>query len=384
MTRRIKKALVVVTFTIGTIIWVGSSIFGGGQKAAPDNTPLSDWRPSRDPSGIHYLGSSKCAECHKDKALTQLGTPMAHALEPAADCQVLTAHPQLTFRNGPYTYQITRQGSRSIYSVTDGEKTISEPILYCLGRGKVGQTYILRHNGLFYESRISYYQPIQNLDFTIGQPRLVPTSVEEALGRPLGSDEARDCFACHAPSAVVESQLHLDPLIPGVTCEACHGPGERHVAAVTANGSKESQIFNPGKMDPFSLSQEFCGTCHRSFDQVMLMPGQGGVNNIRFQPYRMFNSRGHNKIDARTSCLACHDPHDKLEHNAVFYDSKCLACHLKSPGEARTDRRAAAACPVGKQQCSTCHMPKLDIPGTHFKFTDHWIRIVKPNEPVPR
>ena len=38
MVRRIKKALVVVTFTIGTIIWIGSSIFGGGQKAAPDKT----------------------------------------------------------------------------------------------------------------------------------------------------------------------------------------------------------------------------------------------------------------------------------------------------------------------------------------------------------
>lgn len=384
MTRRIKKALVLVTFTLWTIVCVGSSIFGDGQKAAPENTPLSNWRPSRDPSGIHYVGSSKCAECHKDKALTQPATPMAHALEPVADCQVLSAHPRLTFRNGPYTYQITRQGNRSIYSVTDGEKTISEPILYCVGRGKVGQTYILRHNGLFYESRISYYQPIQNLDFTIGQPRIVPTSVEEALGRPLGFDEARDCFACHAPAAVIESQLHLDPLIPGVTCEACHGPGEKHVAAVTSNGSKELQIFNPGKLDPSSLSQDFCGTCHCSFDQVMLMPAQGGVNNIRFQPYRMFNSRGHNRLDARTSCLACHDPHDSLEHNAAFYDSKCLACHLKNPGEAKTDKRTAAACPVGKQQCSTCHMPKLEIPGTHFKFTDHWIRIVKSNEPVPR
>ncbi|HTG16363.1 MAG TPA: multiheme c-type cytochrome [Blastocatellia bacterium] len=380
MTNRIKKALVLVTFTT---ICVGGSSFGGGQGAAQDNDPLSNWRPSHDPSGIRYVGSSKCSECHKGKGSTQPGTPMAHALEPIADCQVLTAHPRLTFRNGPYTYQITRQGNRSIYSVTDGEKTISEPILYCLGSGKVGQTYILRHNDLFYESRVSYYQPIQNLDFTIGQPRLVPSSVEEAFGRPLGLDEARDCFACHAPAAVVESRLQLDPLIPGVNCEACHGPGEKHVKAV-ASGSKGSQIFNPGKMDAFSLSQEFCGTCHRSFDQVMLMPAQGGVNNIRFQPYRMFNSRGHNKLDPRTSCVACHDPHDKLEHDAARYDSTCLACHLKSPTEAKTDKRKAAACPVGKQQCTDCHMPKLEIPGTHFKFTDHWIRIVKPNDPIPR
>jgi hypothetical protein len=28
-------------------------------------------------------------------------------------------------------------------------------------------------------------------------------------------------------------------------------------------------------------------------------------------------------------------------------------------------------------------MPKIDLPGAHGKFTDHWIRIVKPGEPTP-
>jgi hypothetical protein len=29
-------------------------------------------------------------------------------------------------------------------------------------------------------------------------------------------------------------------------------------------------------------------------------------------------------------------------------------------------------------------MPKVDLPEMHFKFTDHWIRIVKPGEATPR
>jgi hypothetical protein len=28
-------------------------------------------------------------------------------------------------------------------------------------------------------------------------------------------------------------------------------------------------------------------------------------------------------------------------------------------------------------------MPRLDLPGAHRKFTDHWIRIAKANEPYP-
>jgi hypothetical protein len=29
-------------------------------------------------------------------------------------------------------------------------------------------------------------------------------------------------------------------------------------------------------------------------------------------------------------------------------------------------------------------MPKVELPGAHFKFTDHRIRIVKPGEAYPK
>jgi hypothetical protein len=38
---------------------------------------------------------------------------------------------------------------------------------------------------------------------------------------------------------------------------------------------------------------------------------------------------------------------------------------------------------VGKKDYVTCHMPKLDLPGAHNKFTDHLIRVVKANEQYP-
>ena len=231
---------------------------------------------------------------------------------------------------------------------------------------------------------MSYYQTIQNLDLTIGQTRATPASLDEALGRRLSSTEAIDCFCCHAPLAVSGHRLQLDNLVPGVTCEACHGPGEKHIAAVNARDYKESQIFNPQTLDSVTLSQEFCGTCHRGFVQVMQMPAQGGFQNVRFQPYRIFNSKGHNQFDSRISCIACHNPHDNVKHEASFYDAKCLACHLSNLQQARTETRTARACPKGTHECAACHMPKVEIPGTHTSFTDHWIRVVKSNEPIPR
>jgi len=290
----------------------------------------------------------------------------------------------MTFREGPYSYQIVRQDTRSIYTVSDGVNTISEPILYCFGRGRGGQTYVLKHNDVLYECRISYYQTIQNLDLTIGQKTAVPSTLEEALGRRLSGTEAVDCFGCYAPSAVSGHKLQLENMAAGVTCEACHGPGARHIAAVSSRDSRGLQIFNPRTLDSISLSQEFCGTCHRGFLQVMQMPSQGGFQNVRFQPYRIFNSKGHNRIDSRISCTACHDPHDRLQRESSFYDAKCLACHRSSPQQAETATRTSRACPVGKEKCAGCHMPRVEIPGTHTSFTDHWIRVVKPNEAIPR
>jgi hypothetical protein len=384
MADTLKKIIALVALVICALIGFGNSPFPSIQGQMQGNTPLSKWRPTQDYSGVGYVGSRVCAQCHAKEAATQLATPMAHALERPADCQILSAYPRLTFRNGPYAYEITRQGKGSIYSVSDGVNTISEPILYCFGKGVTGQTYIFRHNNLFYESRVSYFQELKTLDITILHPRSIPASLEDALGRPMTQEATQGCFGCHATGSAKGATLQLDRLEPGVTCEACHGPGEKHIAAIKAKKFKDLQIFNPRRLDAFDQMQEFCGACHQSFDTVMLLPDRGGINNIRFQPYRIANSRGHFINDRRISCVACHDPHGKLEHEAAYYDSKCFACHLASPKETKTATRTARACPVSKQQCVTCHMPKVELPEMHSKFTDHWIRIVKPNDPVPK
>jgi hypothetical protein len=328
------------------------------------------------------VGSGACAQCHTGLVSKRLANSMGRALEPVESCGILKTHSRLSFRNGDYGYQIAREGDRSIYTVTKGTESISEPVLFCFGQGKAGQTYVFQHQGIFYESRVSYYQDIQGLDFTILHPHSAPQSLVDGLGRPMTREAAQGCFACHSTGAVSDAQLRFDHLMPGVTCEGCHGPGEKHIVAVKA-GSKNLQVFNPAKLDADELTQEVCGACHVSFEKALGMPEQGGRNNLRYQPYRIFNSRGHSG-DPRISCVACHDPHDKLVEDAAFYDSKCLACHLATRGQAKTATRSAPACPMSKQLCITCHMPKLELPGSHSKFTDHWIRIVKPGAAVPR
>jgi Cytochrome c554 and c-prime len=365
---------------------VGSLPCGAGQEQVQPPFPL----PTQAPPGAHYVGPATCARCHPTEAETQPLTPMAHALESVANCTILRSHPQLAFRNGPYSYQVERRESGSTLTVSKAEEALSEPILWAFGQGQAGQTYVFKHEGSYYESRVSFFNQTQNLDLTIGHVRSVPEFLDDAAGRRLSSTEAQECFGCHSTGAVsASSRLQVENLIAGVTCEACHGPGSQHLDAVAAGRLENLHIFNPGRLKTGDLA-DFCGSCHRSWATVALMQTQGtmmGVVNVRFQPYRLALSRCYDQGDPRISCLACHNPHKNDEHDPVFFDATCLACHPSSaekPASASPSRkRLAHSCRVGKQLCVSCHMPKYEMPGSHFKFTDHDIRVVRKGDSYP-
>jgi hypothetical protein len=318
--------------------------------------------------------------CHRGEATSQQPTAMAHALSLPLDSQVLRSHPRLTFRNGPYAYEIACRGDRCTYTVTDGARTISEPITWAVGFGvsRVGQTYVFQHNGSYYESQVSFFNQTNGLDITIGHRATIPASLEDALGRVLEPGELRNCLGCHSTAAVSPVSLQVERMVPGITCEGCHGPGAAHIAAIRGGNLKNPQILNPGDLGAGHLVS-FCGACHRTQMHVEAMRISGALT-VRFQPYRLAKSRCYNPRDARISCLACHDPHENPQRDPAFYDSKCLACHAARVGARQSARTTAPACPVAAHRCVTCHMPKYALPGAHFKFADHKIRVVRLGE----
>src|SRR6266851_1593487 len=123
---------------------------------------------------------------------------------------------------------------------------------------------------------------------------------------------------------------------------------------------------------------DFCGACHRTpVDVAAFMPANMGIATLRFQPYRLERSLcWGQKGDARITCVACHDPHQPLVRNLAAYDAKCLKCHASTGSS--PSATLIAGCTVGKKDCASCHMPKYEIPAVHAKFTDHYIRIVRP------
>ena len=318
-------------------------------------------------------GPVTCASCHRSQAFSQPGTQMGRAMQLPGDNPELSAHPKLTFHSGAYSYSVETRNGQSQYTVSDGTQTITLPILWTMGAQ--AQTWVLEHGGRMYESLVSYYPMLNGLFITFGDERMVPKTLEEAIGRPLSDEDAKTCFGCHSTHAVVDHKLNLTSLTPGLTCEHCHVGAMAHL-----NSAIKGDVNSP----PPSLADlstedmsNFCGQCHRTWELVV-RAGWRGTSNVRFQPYRLANSKCYNGTDPRISCIACHDPHQKLVQNTAYYDSRCLACHT-SPHQAN-----AKVCPVAKTNCASCHMPKVPFPGGgHFVFTDHDIRVVKPNETYP-
>ena len=351
-----------------------------GQDVFSEHFPRLDWQPTRAPEAAEYAGKVSCGQCHAKEAATYHSTPMARALELASESRILKSHLSLKFQSGPYTFKVQRLGQELVYEVSDNQATISEPVQWVFGSGEAGQTFLIQHQGAYYESRVSLFSDIEKLDFTLGHPRTVPDSLLDALGQELSPDKVLACFACHSTASVSGTKLQLDRLVPGITCEGCHGPGGRHVRAALAGKVEEIPMFNPGKLSEED-QLDYCGSCHRSYLQVELM-GLRGVNNVRFQPYRLANSTCFKTEHSRISCSACHNPHEARQRHSAFYDSRCIACHSKGQVDPAGPSKVSI-CPTGKAQCTVCHMPKYKLPGGHFEFTDHQIRIVRSNSDYP-
>jgi|HubBroStandDraft_4_1064222.scaffolds.fasta_scaffold00186_20 hypothetical protein len=326
-----------------------------------------------------FVGSEACAPCHASVVASAKDSEMAKALLRPEDATVLRSHTGQSFQVDSYHYKLEQTPQGFTFTVGQGPTDTTQPITWAFGDGSLSQVYMTNDHGTWVESHFSYFGGTKTFDRTTNQPRQA-SSIGTAVGRTLPPMEIRKCFACHA--AGVTADGGFSDVIPGVACEACHGPGADHVAAMKSHvEGGEGLIMNPKRLDR-TASVDFCGACHMTWVDVQLDEATG-ASTVRFPAYRLENSKCWSKGDARITCVGCHDPHQPLVRTSAHYDEKCLGCHLTTPGTTPTKDHPGKACPQADHNCASCHMPKQDFADTHHSFTDHDIRIVRAGEPVP-
>lgn len=228
------------------------------------------------------------------------------------------------------------------------------------------------------------------------------------------------CSRCHATGVEprVDSQARTVSTRVGelgISCEACHGPGQRHVDARSLDRDNlagvndailRTEIVHPKKIDPVRASQ-ICGFCHsmKWFDQSspwrqqgfryrpgddleettpMIRPSQTGAlpgltdflarNPDLLQDF--FWSDGMIRVSGREyngliespcfnggkfSCLSCHSPHESDPDDQLirtrFGNRACTLCHEPFRDESRLLAHTHHRADSTGSECYNCHMP---------------------------
>lgn len=132
---------------------------------------------------------------------------------------------------------------------------------------------------------------------------------------------------------------------PGVQCEACHGPGSKHVSATFLR----QQFVDPtGEMT--------CYACHsRPFGSTDgVIAAKDGYLQPQTEYPSLLSSGGH----AAFQCTYCHNPHVSVNYdrpNAIR--NECPACHTNMNMALHEGKVLTRGNYTEVLKCQSCHMP---------------------------
>ena len=186
------------------------------------------------------------------------------------------------------------------------------------------------------------------------------------------------CLECHADAAKqmaksVHGRLAEFELMGGTGgCEACHGPGSKHVAS-----DKNDQIFKFGELSADEAAA-LCAKCHSSGKLMGWTHGEHALADVgcgdchaihggekfalkKQDPELCYGCHqeqlakasfpSHHPVkEGKMGCSDCHNPHDELQTEELARDL-CLECHARYQGPFVFEHA-----PV-EEDCSICHDP---------------------------
>ncbi len=362
-----------------------------------------------------HVGSATCANCHAQAAERWRGSAHDHAMEVPGPESVRGNFADQEFAHFGVTTRFSRAGDR--YRVrtegADGQLQDFE-VAYTFGWEPLQQYLIAQPGGRLQALTLAWDTRARRW-FSLYPDERIPAGDPLHWTGPLQNWNFM-CAECHSTDLKknwVENEQRyattwreLD-----VACEACHGPGSRHVA--WAEGGKrgrdhgllvdlrerDDDVWRP---DPqrgtvrratppkaFRAEVETCARCHSRRSQIAsdYVPGKplldshepvlldaglyhadGQIQDEVYEYGSFLQSRMH---AAGVTCSDCHDPHSaKLRAEG---DALCARCH--DPGVFATSRHHFHAKPVS---CADCHMPRK----TYMQVDprrDHSLRVPRPD-----
>ena len=316
---------------------------------------------------------------------------MARASGPAVENLLTT---DFTHRESGVHFRIYAESGRAWLSFDrQGRNRLQgkRELLYYIGSGRRGLTYLFVDDGFAFESPINWYGDRHIWDMT--------PAYQQTTEMPLNLPAHTGCLHCHLsgmrpPIDGTENKYEMPMLThSGVSCERCHGPGAAHI------NTKGGAIVNPAKLSP-DRRDAICMQCHmegrvsveRPGKHVYeFRPGDSLSDYVRYfvlagassklgavsQVEAFAQSVCKRKSGDAMSCTSCHDPHSSPSpvERVSYFRGKCLACHGEAFGLKHHPEQ---------KDCTTCHMPAATSQNiAHTEVTDHRIPRLAEVQPLP-
>jgi tetratricopeptide (TPR) repeat protein len=373
-----------------------------------------------------YVGTAACASCHAREHRQWQGSHHDRAMAEASEATVLGNFAGAKFSHGGATSTFFRRDGRFFVNTDGPDGRLRDfEIKYTFGVTPLQQYLVEMPGGRLQALGIAWdARPAK-----AGGQRWFHLYPDRRLkaGEPLhwtGIDQTWNyqCADCHSTNLRKNYDEKTDRYATtwtdiNVGCEACHGPGSKHVAWANNEGDRQRHAADKGltvrlderrgvswAIDPAtgnavrsaprtsSREIETCARCHARRGQFtdewhagrpfadgyrasLIEPGlywdDGQQRDEVFNYGSFLGSRMHAK---GVTCSDCHDPHSgttRAPGNAV-----CAQCHLPAKYEAATHHHHQPG--SAGAECAACHMPTTTYMVVDPRH-DHGFRIPRPD-----
>ena len=353
-----------------------------------------------------FVGRAACARCHEKAAKAWTGSHHDLAMTEATDATVRGDFSGVSFAGDGMRARFFREGKRFLIE-TDGPSGTPEryEVAYAFGWDPLQQYLIRFPGGRMQAFSLAWDVPGKRWFFLYPGKRIPPSDWLHWTRNAQNWNGM--CAECHSTNLVKGFDPKTDAYTTtwsevDVSCEACHGPGSRHVAWAEVPPMGRPRLVNTGLvMRTSGITNrelvELCAPCHSrrtelgDYDHrrselldnhlpVLLTEGlyypDGQILEEDFE-YGSFVQSKMFRMGVR--CTDCHDAHTlklRKEGNGV-----CLQCHRASAyDDARHHfhKQEWQGRPSDGALCVSCHMPKSPFMVVHMR-ADHSIRIPRPD-----
>ena len=361
-----------------------------------------------DQKGATYVGAEKCRECHERTFEGWKTTVHPYKFqEISPDNVVADFAKNNTLKTGDYTSKMVQKGNE--YFVTtigpDG-KEATYKAKYTIGSVWKQRFVTEFPNGALHILPVQWNVKTQEWVDYHGLKKQKPGDGK------YWSDKVRTyqfkCSGCHNTGTQFSYNKETDTFNNtqwsdmGVACEACHGPGSKHIKA--EGRDLITTIVNPAKLYDRNRATMVCGQCHtRGSSATKLQDTQktgypheyevGGNLNYAYDELPGVNpdgsSRQHHQqyIDYKKSahyetgvmCWDCHYVHRQGTSNS--FQTKlpgsflCKNCHID------VEKKGVHGI-HSTNDCLGCHMPPMAKSATPGDVKSHSFQVVMPHKTI--